>query len=205
MEAKSHWETVYSNKAPDAVSWYAPHLGKSLTYIRKTGLSGPAAIIDVGGGEATLVDDLLDSGYSDVTVLDISETALHVAQHRLGARAQRVKWLVADALTAALPVQAFDVWHDRAVFHFLTTPEERGAYVSQVLRALRPGGFAIVGTFGPEGPDKCSGLPVARYTPNGLHGEFGGRFAMVDNSVDFHTTPWGSSQQFIYCFCRLEH
>lgn len=205
MEAKAHWEMVYSTKAPDAVSWYAPHLGESLTYIRKTGLSCPAAIIDVGGGEATLVDDLLAAGYSDVTVLDISETALQVAKDRLGEKAERVKWLVADALSTTLPARAFDIWHDRAVFHFLTTPEERSAYVSQVLRALRPGGFAIVGTFGPKGPDKCSGLPVARYTPDKLHGQFGARFSMVGNSVEFHTTPWGTFQQFTYCFCRLEH
>jgi SAM-dependent methyltransferase len=205
MEPKSHWESVYGTKAPDAVSWYAPHLLESLSYIRRTGLTSAASIIDVGGGEATLVDDLLDSGYDDITVLDISEKALGVAQHRLGERAAKVTWLAVDALTANLPLQAYDVWHDRAVFHFLTNPELRQAYVAQVLRVLRPGGFAIVGTFGPQGPEQCSGLPVARYDANELHGEFGGRFVLVDNSIDVHTTPWGSSQQFVYCFCRLEH
>ncbi len=205
MEPKSHWESVYRTKAPDAVSWYAPHLRESLAYIRRTGLSTAASIIDVGGGEATLVDDLVDSGHDDVTVLDISEKALEVAQQRLGERARRVQWLAADALTVDLPSRAFDIWHDRAVFHFLTTPEQRSVYVAQVLRILRPGGFAIVGTFGPQGPEQCSGLPVARYAPDELHGEFGGRFVLVDNSVDIHTTPWGSPQQFVYCFCRLEH
>ena len=205
MEAKSHWETVYATKAPDAVSWYAPHLQESLAYIQRSGLPTSASIIDVGGGEAPLVDDLLDAGCPDLTVLDISRKALDVAQQRLGAKAAQASWLVADAMTADLPSHAFDVWHDRAAFHFLTEPERRAAHVSQVLRVLRPGGFAIVGTFGPQGPHQCSGLPVACYAPDELHGGFGGRFVLVDNSASVHTTPWGSAQRFVYCFCRLEH
>lgn len=205
MEAKSHWEAVYRTKAPDAVSWYAPHLRESLSYIQRTGLPVSASIIDVGAGESTLVDDLLGAGYDNLAVLDISEKAVDVARTRLAERAKRVEWLVADVLEAELPAQAYDVWHDRAVFHFLTDERQRRAYVAQVVRALRPGGYAIVGTFGPNGPSECSGLPVARYDSDGLHDEFGGRFTLVDNSVDVHTTPWGSSQQFVYCFCRLEH
>jgi SAM-dependent methyltransferase len=205
MEMKSHWETVYGTKAPDAVSWYAPHLHTSLSYIQQTALPASAAVLDVGGGEATLVDDLLDAGYQDVSVLDISGTALEVARARLGERAGRVRWLVGDALTHPLAEQSVDIWHDRAVFHFLTDDAQRQAYVAQVLRALRPGGFAIVGTFGPQGPQQCSGLPVCRYAPDELHGEFGERFRLVDSRFDLHTTPWGAEQQFVYCFCRLEH
>lgn len=205
MGPKTHWEAVYEAKAPDAVSWYAPHLRESMSYIRRTNLPASTAIIDVGGGESTLVDDLLDAGYGNVTVLDISDKALAVAKERVAERACRVHWLVTDVLEAPLPEQAFDVWHDRAVFHFLTDAKQRQAYVAQVMRAVRPGGYAIVGTFGPLGPSQCSGLPVARYAPDELHGEFGGSFALVDNSIDVHTTPWGSTQQFVYCFCRLAH
>lgn len=205
MDPKSHWETVYSTKAPDAVSWYVPHLDHSLSYIQRTGLPKSASIIDVGGGESTLVDDLLDASFVDVTVLDISSKALGVCQERLGARASTVRWITADVLDAPLPDGAFDIWHDRAVFHFLTGEAQRKAYVAGVVRSLRPGGFAIVGTFGPEGPAQCSGLPVARYGAEELHDEFGARFTLVDKSMQLHRTPWGAPQQFVYCFCRLEH
>lgn len=205
MDPKFHWEAVYSTKAPDAVSWYAPHLEHSLSYIQQTGLPKSASVIDVGGGEATLVDDLLDAGFSNVTVLDISGHALSVSKQRLGDRAAAVNWTTADVLHSELPAHAFDVWHDRAVFHFLTEETQRRAYVEQVVRALRPGGFAIVGTFGPEGPTQCSGLPVARYGAEQLHSEFGARFTLVDKSIQLHRTPWGAPQQFVYCFCRLEH
>jgi len=202
---KSHWERVYETKAPDAVSWYAPHLQESLAYIRKTGAPLSASVIDVGGGEATLVDDLLDAGYTDVSVLDISETALDVCRSRLGGRAVSVKWAAADVLEHDFAPQSVDVWHDRAVFHFLTEPVQRHAYVAQVLRTLKPGGFAIVGAFGPQGPSQCSGLAVARYSSDGLHNEFGVQFRLLDHSINVHTTPWGATQQFVYCFCRLEH
>lgn len=205
MEPKSHWETVYETKSADAVSWYAPHLKTSLAYIRRTGLPLAASIIDVGGGEATLVDDLLAASYKHVSVLDISGKALDVCRKRLGPNAENVGWIPADVLTHPFRARAFDVWHDRAVFHFLTSEEDRQRYVRQVARALRPGGYAIVGTFGPEGPQQCSGLPVARYAPDELHGEFGPRFTLVESSTDQHTTPWGTQQQFVYCFCRLEH
>lgn len=205
MEPKSHWESVYQTKSPEAVSWYAPHLKTSLAYIQRTGLPFTASIIDVGGGEATLVDDLLDANYQHVSVLDISAKALEVSQQRLGPRADKVGWMAADVLTFPFERASFDVWHDRAVFHFLTNENERQQYVRQALRALRPGGYAIVGTFGPDGPQQCSGLPVVRYAPDQLHGEFGPRFTLVESSFDQHTTPWGAQQQFVYCFCRLEH
>ncbi|MCC7287791.1 MAG: class I SAM-dependent methyltransferase [Burkholderiaceae bacterium] len=202
---KSHWERLYSSKAPDAVSWYAPHLDESLAYIGRAGVAPDAAIVDVGGGEATLVDDLLDAGYRRLTVLDISETALAVCRVRLGERAAGVTWLAADVLTHSFEPRSVDLWHDRAVFHFLTGERERERYVAQVLRALKPGGHAIVGAFGPQGPLQCSGLPVARYSPDALHDAFGARFRLLDHRTTLHTTPWGATQQFVYCYCRLEH
>jgi len=202
---KSHWEHIYGTKAPDAVSWYAPHLNESLEYIRRTNVVADAAVIDIGGGEATLVDDLLDAGYQNISVLDISEKALQVCRERLGARARSVTWLAADVLELAPSPRSIDVWHDRAVFHFLTKYEQRKRYVAQVLTALKPGGYAIVGTFGPQGPAQCSGLPVSRYSSGELHQEFGSPFNLLDHSTTLHTTPWGSTQQFVYCYCRLEH
>jgi len=204
MNTKSHWESVYGTKAPEAVSWYAAHLLLSLQYVRKAAPAKDAHIIDVGGGESTLVDDLLADGYSNITVLDISATALEVTSHRIGALSSKVAWLVGDVLDVKFPVAAYDVWHDRAVFHFLTSDEQRRRYVEQVLKALKPGGYAIVGTFGPEGPEKCSGLPVARYEPNALHARFGEPFELVDSSIEVHKTPWGAPQQFVYCFCKRQ-
>lgn len=203
--SKIHWERVYETKAADAVSWYAPHLDESLSYIQRTGVKHDASIVDIGGGEATLVDDLIRVGYRSLAVLDISEKALEVCRVRLGARSDDVTWIAADVLDHPFAAQTFDVWHDRAVFHFLTDEPQRRRYVEQVAKALRPGGFAIVGTFGPQGPEQCSGLPVARYSPDGLHDEFGARFRLLDHSTTLHTTPWGSTQQFVYCYCRLEH
>lgn len=202
--SKSHWEEVYGSKAPNAVSWYAPHLDESLAYIRQATASIDAAIVDVGGGEATLVDDLLDAGYRNVAVMDLSERALEVCQTRLAARAANVRWLVADVLEHEFSPRSVDVWHDRAVFHFLTEHDQRRRYVEQVLRALKPGGHAIVGAFGPQGPTQCSGLPVARYSSDELHGQFGSRFHLLEHSTTVHTTPWGTEQQFVYCLCRRE-
>lgn len=203
--SKAHWEQVYGSKSADAVSWYAPHLDESLRYILRSGVAADAAIIDVGGGEATLVDDLLDARFSNVSVLDISERALQVCRARLAARAGGVTWLAADVLEHDFAPRSVDIWHDRAVFHFLVEPERRRRYVAQVLKALRPGGFAIVAAFGPEGPTQCSGLPVARYSYDALHDEFGSPFHLVDHATSVHTTPWGATQQFVYCYCRREH
>lgn len=204
MTLKSHWEHVYETKSPTAVSWFAPHLVESLRLIRSTNVRHDALIVDVGGGESTLVDDLLSEGYRNIEVLDISEHALKVCQRRLGTRALSVKWTSADVLSHSFLPQSVDVWHDRAVFHFLTTPEQRHQYVDQVLRALKPGGFCIVGTFGPEGPEQCSGLLVQRYGPDDLHGQFGEAFNLLEHSTEVHKTPWGSSQQFVYCLCRRD-
>lgn len=204
MDAKTHWEKVYTAKAPDAVSWYCRHLETSLALIERAAGARSASIIDVGGGESTLVDDLLLRGYKDITVFDVSETAIDLTEKRLGAAAERVQWLVADITETELEPRAYDVWHDRAVFHFLTAQEQRIAYVRQVARSVRPGGHIIVSTFGPEGPTKCSGLEVMRYDAESLHGEFGARFRLVESSKELHHTPFGTTQQFLYCYCRVD-
>lgn len=204
MDTKTHWENIYSTKAPDSVSWYAPHLATSLALIERAAGGTSASIIDVGGGESTLVDDLLERGYANITVLDISHVAIEATKKRLGPAAERVHWIVADITNVLLREGSFDVWHDRAVFHFLTSPDQRAAYVRSVAHTVKPGGFVIVGAFGPEGPTRCSGLPVMRYDAESLHDEFGAHFRLVESSKELHHTPLGTSQQFLYCFCRVE-
>jgi len=199
----SHWNSVYSTRAPDAVSWYAPHLDTSLQLIKRVAPKWPA-IIDVGGGESTLVDDLLAEGYRYLTVLDISAEAIEVAKKRFGVLAMYVKWLVADITKADLPRNYYDVWHDRAVFHFLTNEEDRRAYVERVTYSMKVGGHVIVATFGPEGPTKCSGLDVVRYDADALHEEFGKKFRLLKSRTEVHKTPMGTEQQFLYCLCRVE-
>jgi SAM-dependent methyltransferase len=202
MKQKEHWERVYATKPTDAVSWFQEHPEHSLRLIRGTGVPLSASIIDVGGGASTLVDDLLRSGYSNLTVLDLSAIALAAAQARLGAQSTGVRWLEADVTETELPIHAYDVWHDRAVFHFLTAPDDRQAYVRQVLRAVKPGGHVIVATFAEDGPNECSGLPVVRYRANELHAEFGGPFTLLQHEKEEHHTPFGTVQQFVYCYCR---
>ncbi len=204
MDIKRHWEKVYTANAPDSVSWYRAHLETSLALIERAAVARSASIIDIGGGESTLVDDLLHRGYKNLTVLDVSRTAIEVTKKRLGAASEQVRWLLGDIVEIELEPLGYDLWHDRAVFHFLTTPERRLAYVRQVTRAVRPGGHVIVSTFGPEGPTKCSGLEAIRYDAKSLHGEFGGRFRLVESSKELHQTPLGTAQQFLYCYCRLE-
>lgn len=202
MQTKEHWETVYSTRATDEVSWFQEHAELSLKLIRNAGVAPAASIIDVGGGASTLVDDLLACGYRDVTVLDLSATALAKAKARLGARASGVKWLEADVIEAELPAQAYDVWHDRAVFHFLTSADDRRAYVQAVLRAVKPAGLVIVATFAEDGPTECSGLAVMRYGAAELHAEFGAQFALLGHEKESHHTPGGGEQKFVYCLCR---
>lgn len=204
MDTKMHWENVYTTKAPDGVSWYCPHLETSLALIERVAAAHSASIIDVGGGESTLVDDLLLRGYRNITVLDVSQTAIEVTKRRLGPAAEQVRWLVADVTEIELESRAYDLWHDRAVFHFLTAPERRIAYIRQAARAVKPGGHVIVSTFGPEGPTKCSGLEVTRYDAESLHREFGTQFRFVESSMEQHHTPFGTTQQFLYCCCRVE-
>jgi 2-polyprenyl-3-methyl-5-hydroxy-6-metoxy-1,4-benzoquinol methylase len=204
MDKQLHWETVYKTKAPDAVSWYREHLDTSIELIRQASSSSSVNVIDVGGGESTLVDDLLRLGYSNISILDISAKALEVAQERLGSSAGDVQWIAADITEVELPSKKYDIWHDRAVFHFLIEPAQREAYVRQVAKSVKTGGTVIVATFGPDGPDSCSGLPTVKYDSDSLHGEFGASFKLVASLTEQHKTPFGTTQQFLYCFCKVE-
>jgi SAM-dependent methyltransferase len=199
VSVRDHWEEVYRRTAADAVSWYRPHLEISLDLIRRAASDRDAAILDVGGGESTLVDDLVASGYRNLAVLDVSPTALEVTKKRLGAAAGQVRWIASDATAVTLPQHSVDVWHDRAVFHFLTEAEDRTAYVRNLLHCVRPGGHVIIGVFGPEGPVRCSGLPVVRYDCEALHRELGGSFVKLETREELHSTPRGFTQQFVYC------
>jgi SAM-dependent methyltransferase len=204
MDPKSYWDHIYRSKLPTQVSWYQPHALRSRELIRRVSPPPDGAIIDVGAGASTLVDDLLDAGYHDLTLLDLSATALAVARTRLGTRANRVQWIEGDILKAALPEAGYSVWHDRAVFHFLTAPGDRARYVSQVHRAVRSGGFVLVATFADDGPTHCSGLEVDRYSPEALHAEFGAPFRLMASEREEHVTPRGVHQAFIYCLCRMD-
>jgi SAM-dependent methyltransferase len=204
MDTQEHWDHVYGTKAPTEVSWFSPHLETSLGLIRRVAPDRSMSIIDVGGGESTLVDDLLASGYRDVAVVDISGRAIEHCKKRLGKPADQVTWIIADITKAALPAHPYDVWHDRAVFHFLTEQADRLEYVRRITSAVKPGGHVIIGAFGPEGPSKCSGLDVMRYDTDSLHAEFGTRFRLMESSKELHQTPFGTTQQFLYCYCIVE-
>jgi len=205
MDRKKHWEHVYQTRRVDEVSWFQPEATLSLELIQRVTSSSPDShIVDVGAGASTLVDGLIAAGYSNVTLLDLSHAALAETKSRLGDAASKVVWREADVLTARFDASAFDVWHDRAVFHFLTNPADRLAYVRQVRRAVRSGGHAIVATFAENGPTRCSGLNVARYSATELHGEFGEDFRLLNSYRETHRTPSGAAQEFTYCVCRYE-
>jgi len=198
MGPREHWESIYEARPPTEVSWYAPHLADSLRLIREVA-SPDASIIDVGGGASTLVDDLLGAGFSRLTVLDIADAALSHARSRLGGEASRVSWIQADVTSATLPENAFDIWHDRAVFHFLGTDTDRRAYLDVLRRSLKPGGHVVMGTFSLSGPEKCSGLDVTRYDAATLGRELGPEFLLSVSESPVHTTPAGKSQSFLLC------
>ena len=202
--SRDHWERIYRTKDSTQVSWYQPEPRLSLDLIRRVAPDLDAPILDVGGGASTLVDGLLDAGYRDITVLDLAPAALAVARERLGARADVVTWIAADALTAPLPWSSYAVWHDRAVFHFLSDPQDRVRYVDQTRYAVQPGGHVIVASFGPDGPTRCSGLDVVRYSPDAMHGEFGAGFRLLNSVREDHHTPAGTTQAFVYCLCQVE-
>jgi 2-polyprenyl-3-methyl-5-hydroxy-6-metoxy-1,4-benzoquinol methylase len=204
IDLKTHWSSVYQTKAPNQVSWYQEHPTLSLQFIEQTGLDPDAPIIDVGAGASTLVDHLVQVGYRNLSLLDISGEALHEAQVRLGVAAADLNWIEGDVTRVNLPKHHYAVWHDRAVFHFLTDPVARVRYVEQVRHSVRPGGHVIVATFAPDGPEKCSGLEVARYDAASLHGVFGSPFELVLSANESHQTPWGSEQRFVYCYCRVQ-
>lgn len=202
-DAKAHWEEVYQTKAETEVSWFQEHSDVSLGLIRRSGVPKDGAIIDVGGGASRLVDGLIAGGYSALTVLDISGAALAVTRQRLGNLAEAVDWIEADITDVDLPRQRFDLWHDRAVFHFLTEEDQRRRYVRALRQAIRPGGHLIIATFGPDGPTRCSGLPVVRYGPGRLLEELGEGFELVEQMSEAHRTPFGKVQQFQYCRFRV--
>lgn len=202
MNAKTHWDHVYETKAPTQVSWYQEHAQLSLQLIQRTGVLPTARIIDVGGGASTLADGLVAAGFQHITVLDISGASLQLARQRLGAAAAGVTWIEADITEASLPGQAYDLWHDRAVFHFLTRPVDRQRYASAVRHAVRPGGHIIIATFALDGPDRCSGLETMRYSPATLHAEFGDDFTLAGHAREIHRTPSGTDQAFLYCHFR---
>jgi SAM-dependent methyltransferase len=204
MNPKDHWERIYRTRAPTEVSWYQPEARISLGLIRRWSPDRAAPVIDIGGGASTLVDGLLDEGYEAATVLDLAPASLALARERLGPRADRVRWQADNVLDVALPASTYAVWHDRAVFHFLTDPRDRDRYVAQTRRAVRPGGHVIVASFAPEGPAKCSGLSVVRYSPERMHAEFGEGFRLLTSVREDHQTPTGATQAFLYCLCRLE-
>lgn len=197
-----HWQGVYSSRASDTVSWFQAAAEPSLRMIERLGVLPPARIIDVGGGASRLVDALAGRGFQ-VTVLDIAASALAVARRRLGADAKRVEWEVAD-ITRWRPRASFDVWHDRAVFHFLTEPADREAYLSALGEGLAPDGAVILATFAPDGPERCSGLPVRRYGVEALAAELGPGFSLVDQMREIHVTPTGAAQPFTWTAFRRQ-
>ncbi len=201
MDSKAHWEAMYRQRAPTEVSWYQTHPELSLALIEATGIGRDAAIIDVGAGASVLVDQLLDAGFTRVTALDISATALQRAKERLGERARLVTWVEGD-VTAMPPLGPFDVWHDRALFHFLTEADQRRRYLQAVEQQLAAGGHLIIATFALKGPPQCSGLPVQCYSPETLRREVGGRFELVEAREEAHRTPRNVLQSFLYARFR---
>jgi SAM-dependent methyltransferase len=197
MDRGSHWNTVYSTKAEDQVSWFEALPALSLEMMEAAGLAADTCVIDVGGGESHLVDALLARGLDCLAVLDISDAAIHHAQSRVGPAAEVVTWLQAD-VTGDWQLEAMDIWHDRAVFHFLIEAGDRQRYRERLRRTLKVGGTAIVATFAENGPEKCSGLPVARYSPAALAAALGEGLELVDARPHQHVTPWGAVQAFQY-------
>jgi SAM-dependent methyltransferase len=201
MERADHWNRVFTTKAEQDVSWFEPFPETSLELLDAAGITHESCVLDVGGGDSHLVDALAARGFDCLAVLDVSRAALERARARLGAFARTPIWIEAD-VTGHWTLKPMDVWHDRAVFHFLTSTDDRAQYKRQLLQTLRPGGTAIVATFAPDGPERCSGLPVQRYSPEQLRAELGPAFTLRQSRPHLHTTPWGSTQAFQYS--RLE-
>jgi trans-aconitate methyltransferase len=200
---QAHWEDVYAKKAENEVSWFQENPAPSLQAIALVGATEASAIVDIGGGASRLVDQLLAKGFHDVTVLDLSAAALEAARARLGTQAAKARWIVAD-VTAWQPPATYDVWHDRAAFHFLTDANDRAAYVACLKGGLKPGGHAIIATFAPDGPERCSGLPVVRYDAESLGRALGREFRLLQTRRHEHATPWGSRQVFQFSVFRRE-
>jgi SAM-dependent methyltransferase len=200
--SQDHWEAVYATKPTEQLGWYKPHLYTSLNWIKELSLSKDSKIIDIGAGVSTLVDDLLGEGYQAITLLELSKQALSSVKTRLGDRAELVTWFEKDITSFKLPTDRYDLWHDRAVFHFLTDPEQQQRYLNNLLKALKPDGYLIIGTFAPEAPPKCSGLPVQRYSLEQLESTLGEKFKIQRSLKELHVTPGGVEQMYLYCQFR---
>ena len=201
VSRQEHWEKVYTTKREHEVSWFQENPTPSLELMSLAGATPSTAVIDVGGGASRLVDALAEMGFRNVTVLDLSEAALASVKARLGDRAEQVEWVVADVTTWESQ-HAYDLWHDRAAFHFLTEERDRVAYVARLVKALKPGGHAIIATFALDGPERCSGLPVVRYDAKSVGRELGDAFELVESRRHEHLTPWGSEQRFQFSLFR---
>jgi len=198
----THWQSVYETKAATDVSWFRPHLEVSLALLKQGGLNAKSRVIDIGAGASTLVDDLLDLGVLHVAALDISASSLEITKQRLGPRGANLQWIVGDASGYQFAPESFDLWHDRAVLHFLVDPADARAYVDNAAHAIRPGGHAVIGGFANDGPEKCSGLPVARRDAGDIANLFGAAFTLVDQRHETHKTPGGAPQSFAYALLR---
>lgn len=202
MPNKDHWENVYTSKASDGVSWFQEHQQTSLELIQASGIATSAAVIDVGGGASTLVDDLLLAEFTQLTVLDLSSAALEKTKSRLGDNAEKVTWLSSDITQTQFAANSYSLWHDRAVFHFLTDPTARAAYKNNLVHALQPKGFLVIATFAEDGPTKCSNLPVMRYSTEELYAEFSANFLLLEARKETHKTPFDTTQNFVYCLLQ---
>jgi SAM-dependent methyltransferase len=198
---QAYWENVYTTKGEKEVSWYQESPAPSLELIALAALSREASIIDIGGGASLLVDALVDRNVRRITVLDLSAAALDAAKQRLDDKAANVRGEIAD-VTKWEPSQTYDLWHDRAAFHFLTDPTDQSAYVDRLKRALKPGGYVIIGTFALDGPERCSGLPIVRHDTASLSALLGADFKLIDARRHDHATPWGALQRFQFCSFR---
>lgn len=195
---QQHWETVFTNKASDEVSWFQPYPATSMAFLASFQLPLTANIIDIGGGDSRLVDALLEKGYQNIYVLDISATALEKAKQRLGSKANNVHWIVSDVLDYKPTVQ-FDFWHDRAAFHFLTSEDKIKSYVQLAGQSIKPGGYFVLGTFSENGPAKCSGLEIKQYTAAAMSATFDAQFKRIRCITEEHETPSHNIQNFVFC------
>lgn len=203
--SQQHWEGVYSRNSSNSVSWFQQQASTSLTLMQRSRQLQNCRVIDVGAGASVLADSLLDAGVSALTLLDLADAALNTTKQRLGQQAAQVNWLNGDILQLALPQHSYDIWHDRAVFHFLTSAEQRETYIAQLQQALAPGGLLVIGTFASDGPEKCSGLPVCRYDAQMLTQQFAAGFRPLSIDYETHTTPAGKTQSFIWgCFEKVD-
>lgn len=203
MDNKAHWSGVYQAKSPTDVSWYQVHPALSLDFIRRAAPDPAAQILDVGAGASLLADHLIEAGYHNLTLLDLSAEALEMVRGRLNGSTASVTFVEGDVTAPLLPLHTYDVWHDRAVFHFLIDEGARRKYADAIRHTLKRGGHAVIATFGPDGPTQCSGLPVVRYDAQTLQAALGADFELLDSAAEVHRTPWDSEQQFTYILCRL--